>query len=73
MKISNFKVGDEAITTTKLWRRDKKTVLEPGVRGRVTEVFQGDNESPQIVRFEVPGRMPIGDIVVVDDKPLRKV
>lgn len=66
-----FKIGDIVEATNWIWRVDKKTVLKKGDKAEVYEIFQLDENSPQIINIKVEGKFPIGDLVCYDTLPLK--
>lgn len=70
---TKFKVGDIVEATGKIWRKDRRSELQPGDQAKVRDVWQTTPESPQIIGLEIKGKLPIGDIVCFENVPLRLV
>ena len=70
---AKFRVGDIVEATSKIWRKDGRTELQPGDKATVSSVWQTNPDSPQIICLDIKGKLPMGDIVCFENVPLRLV
>jgi hypothetical protein len=68
-----LKVGDTVEATGRIWRFDRRSELSPGDRATVSGVWQTTPDNPQIIGLEIEGKAPMGDIVCLENTPLRLV
>ena len=66
-----FEAEDAVVATEEIVRADRQSILRVGERATITAVYGGLEH--QIVDVEIPGRLPMIDIVCFDDKsPLKR-
>lgn len=67
-----FNIGDDAVVTAKIERKDRRSFVNPGERVKITGTFKGNKYT--IVSIQpYSGRLPMVDICCDRTGPLRLV
>ena len=68
-----FKVGDIVRATSMFSRKDNRSHLALGEFAEISSVYQPAENSPQIIGLKIKNRLPMGDIVCLENVPLELV